>query len=99
MHHAFLDQRRNSKNCLDKAFSTFLEVINMPGKIMGSCLDPGLPGTGPQRGEKKGTDSGPGPPSVGEKSQLEAYRDGVDMMRNKEEPIGDVMQEDQQPTE
>jgi hypothetical protein len=58
----------------------------MPGKIMGSCLDPGLPGTGPQRGEKEGTDLGPGPPSVGEKSQLEPDRDGGDMMRNKEEP-------------
>jgi hypothetical protein len=62
---------------------------------MGSCLDPELPGTGLQkeRGE------GPGPPYSGEKSQLKPSRDGENMRRDREEPILDVMKEDQRPTE
>jgi hypothetical protein len=68
----------------------------VPDKIVGSCLDPGLPGTSLGGG---GSDVGPGPPSLKEKSQLEPGRDGRGMMMNKEEPIQDVMQEDQQPTE
>ncbi len=40
----------------------------VPDRNMGSCLDPGLPGTGLQRrkGEgEEGTEAGPGPPSSG----------------------------------
>jgi hypothetical protein len=60
---------------------------------MGYCLDPDLPKTGLQEwGEK-----GPIPPSFGKKSQLEHSRDEENMRR--EEPIPDVMEEDQWPTE
>jgi hypothetical protein len=62
---------------------------------VGSCLDPGLPGTSLQGG----SDAGPGLPSLMEKSQLGPGRDGEDMARVKEKPIRDVMQEDQRPTE
>ncbi len=67
----------------------------MPDKKTGSCLDPELPGTGLRRG----ADAGPGPHNLKEKSQLEPSRDGGDMRKGKEEPIPDVMQEDQQQTE
>jgi hypothetical protein len=60
---------------------------------MGNCLHPDLPKTGLQEwGEK-----GPGPPSFGKKSQLEHSRDEENVKR--EEPISDVMEEDQWPTE
>ncbi len=68
----------------------------MPDKKLGSCLDPELPRTG-LRGV--GLDEGLGPPSLKEKNQLEPSRDGGDVTRDREEPIQDVMQEDQQPTE
>jgi hypothetical protein len=62
---------------------------------MGSCLDPELPGTSLQ---KEG-DEGPSPPYPGEKCQLEPSRDEENMRRDREEPILDVMKEDQWPTE
>ncbi len=45
------------------------------------------------------SDAGPGLPRLGKKGQLEPDRDGGNMMRNEEEPIRDLMQEDQRPTE
>ncbi len=67
----------------------------MSDKKVGSCLDPELPGSDLGRG----ADAGPGLPNLKEKSQLEPSRDGGDMGKDKEEPIQDVMQEDQRPTE
>jgi hypothetical protein len=71
--------------------------ILVPDRNTGSCLDPGLLGTSLQRrmgeGESK---AGPGP-TIGEgKDRLESSRDGRNIMGGKEEPIGDVMQKDQQ---
>jgi hypothetical protein len=63
----------------------------VPDKEMGSCLDPELPGTGLQKEEGEG----PGPPYPGEKSQLEPSRDRENMRRDREDPIPDVMKEDQ----
>ncbi len=40
----------------------------------------------------------PGPSCSGEKSQLEPSRDGENMRRGREEPIQDMMKEDQRPT-
>ncbi len=68
----------------------------VPDKKGGSCLDPELPGTDLWGW---GSDAGPGLPSLKEKSQLEPSRDGGDMISYREEPIPDVMQEDQWPTE
>ncbi len=65
-------------------------------------LDPGIPGTGQQKREGEGegkTTAGPGPPTRGGKGQLESSRDGENVMRGKEEPIRDVMREDQRPIE
>jgi hypothetical protein len=62
---------------------------------MGSCLDPKLPGSDLQ---KRGG-AGPGPPYLGEKSQLEPSRDGENMRRDYDEPILHVMEEDQRLTE
>ncbi len=42
---------------------------------------------------------GRSPPSPGKKSQLESSKDGETMERDKEEPIPDVMEEDQRPTD
>jgi hypothetical protein len=67
----------------------------VPDKETGSCLDPELPGTGLQ---KEGGE-GPSPPYPGEKSQLEPSRDGENMRREREEPIKDMMKEDQRLTE
>ncbi len=47
----------------------------------------------------RGDWSGPGPPSREGKDQLESSRDRGNIMRNKEEPVRDVMREDKQPTE
>ncbi len=69
---------------------------HVPDKTVGSRLDQQLPGAGLGGG---GSDAGPGPPSLKEKSQLEPSRDGVDMTRDIEELILEVMQEDQWPTE
>jgi hypothetical protein len=55
----------------------------VPNRTTGSCLDPGLPGTGLQGGA----------------SQLEPGRDGQNMMRINEESIREMMQKDQRPTE
>ncbi len=46
-----------------------------------------------------GGDAGPGPPCFGEKSQLEPSRDWENMRRDREEPIQDVIYEDQRPSE
>jgi hypothetical protein len=51
-----------------------------------------------REGEEE-TEAGPGPPSREGEDQLESGRDGGNMMRNKEEPIQDVMLEGQWPTE
>jgi hypothetical protein len=75
--------------------NSILLYITVPNKKMGSCPDPELPGTG----LRKGADAGPGPPNLKEKSQLETSRDGGDMRKGGEEPIQDVMKEDQRPTE
>ncbi len=53
------------------------------------------PGTSLQ----KGVDAGPGLLNLKERSQLKPSRDGGDMRKGGEEPIWDVMQEDQRPTE
>jgi hypothetical protein len=67
----------------------------VPDRETGTCLDPEVPGTGlPKEGN-----AGPGPPYSGKKSQLEPSRDGENMRKEREEPILDVMKEDQQPTE
>jgi hypothetical protein len=47
-------------------------------------------------GENK---AGPGPPIAEGKDQKESSRDGGNIMTDKEEPIRDMMQEDQRPTE
>ncbi len=47
----------------------------------------------------EGTGTGPGTPRREGKDQLESGRDGGNIMRNKEEPIQEVMREDQGPTE
>jgi hypothetical protein len=76
--------------------------MTVPDGNTGSCLDPGLPGTGLQRGKRvveEGAEAGPGPPSRGEKDQLESTKDGGNLMRNKEEAIREVMREGQRPTE
>jgi hypothetical protein len=44
-------------------------------------------------------EAGSGPPIGEGKDQLKSSRDGGNMMKDKEEPIRGVMQEDQQPTE
>ncbi len=67
----------------------------MPDKKMGSCLDPELPGTSLQERREEGPD----PPGPGKKSQFEPIRDGGTMGKDKEEPIPDVMEEGQRPTE
>jgi hypothetical protein len=71
------------------------KIITVPAKKMGSCLDPELLGTSLQ----KGADAGPGLLNLKEKSQLEPSRDEGDMRKGREKPIGDMMQEDQRPTE
>jgi hypothetical protein len=63
----------------------------VPDKTVASCLDPELP----RNCLQDRSDAGQGPP----RSQLEPSRDGRDITRNKEEPVRDVMQEGQQPTE
>jgi hypothetical protein len=45
------------------------------------------------------TEAGPGPPIGEGKDQFESGRDGGDMMKDKEEPIRDMMREDQLPKE
>ncbi len=67
----------------------------VPDKKAGSCPDPELPGTSLGRG----ADAGPGPPNLKKKSKLEPGRDGRNIGKGKEEPIRDVMQKDQRPTE
>ncbi len=67
----------------------------MSNRKIGNCLDPELPGTGLH----KGGDAGPGPPCSRIKSQLGPSRDVEKWRRDKEEPILDVMKEDQRPTE
>ncbi len=74
----------------------------MPDGNMGSCLDPGLPGAGPQRRAGKGkveAEAGPGPPIGEGEDKLESSRDGGNMIKDKEESIQNAMQEDQRPTE
>jgi hypothetical protein len=69
---------------------------------MGSCLDPGLPGTGLQRWARQGegdAKAGADPPNGKGEDYLESGRDGGNMMKDKELSIQDVMQEDQRPTE
>ncbi len=69
--------------------------ILVPDRNTGSCLDPGIPGTGLQRREGEGMgkiEAGPGPYWRG-KGQLESSRDGENMMSGKEEPIQDVMRD------
>jgi hypothetical protein len=64
-------------------------------------LDPGLPGTGLQRRIREGegkAEARPGLPTGEGKDQLESGRDGGNMIKDKEESIRDVMQEDQRPT-
>ncbi len=61
-----------------------------------SCLNSEIPGTGLRGG---GGRHGPGLPNWKEKILLEPGRDGGDMRKDRKEPIRDVMQEDQQPTE
>jgi hypothetical protein len=68
-------------------------VLIVPDRNTGSCLDPGLPGTSLGRGKGEGVEAGPGLPNREEKDQLESSRDGGNIMRGKEEPIRDVMQE------
>jgi hypothetical protein len=70
-------------------------IICVPDRKTGSCQEPELPGTGPQ---KEGGE-GPSPQNSGEKSQLEPSRDGENMRRDREDPILDVVKEDQRPTE
>jgi hypothetical protein len=76
----------------------------VPDNRVGSCLDPGLPGTGLElrsgQGEGK-AEAGPGPFSGGGGRQLESSRDGGNMTKTPrlEKPIRDVMQQGQQPTE
>ncbi len=67
----------------------------MINKETGSCLDPELLGTilQAERGE------GPSPLYSGKKSQLDPSRDGENMRGDIEEPILDVMEEEQRPTE
>ncbi len=48
----------------------------VPDRNTGSCLDPGLPGSGLQRGKGEGAEAGPGPPNREEKDHLESSRDG-----------------------
>jgi hypothetical protein len=48
---------------------------------------------------RKGGNAGPGQPHDEKKSQLEPSRDGENVRRDREEPILDVMEEDQRPTE
>jgi hypothetical protein len=43
--------------------------------------------------------AGPGQPIEERKDQKESGRDGGNIMTDKEEPIRDMMQEDQRPTE
>jgi hypothetical protein len=71
----------------------------VPYRNTGCCPDPGLPGIGLQGGKGEGTEVGAGPPSRERKDQLESSRDRGNIMREKEEPIRDVMQEGQRPTE
>jgi hypothetical protein len=68
--------------------------LSVPKRDMGSFLDPELPGTGLQ---KEGGE--PSPPYPGEKSQLEPSRDAENMRRDREEPMPDMMNEDQWPAE
>ncbi len=68
----------------------------MLDKVTGSCLDPELPGTSLQ--VEGGGGEGPGPLYSGKKSQLKPSRDGENMRGDREEPILDMMEEDQQPT-
>jgi hypothetical protein len=46
----------------------------------------------------EGGGEGPSPPSPGKMSQSESSKYGKTMGRDKEEPIPDVMEEDQRPT-
>jgi hypothetical protein len=52
----------------------------VPNKEMGSCLNPGLPGTCLQKEGGEG-------PFPGEKSQLEPSRDGENMRRDRSNPF------------
>jgi hypothetical protein len=69
--------------------------ICVPDREAGSCVDPELPGTGLQERGKYYLDLS----SPSKKSQLEPIRDEGTMGRGKEEPILDVMEEDQRLTE
>jgi hypothetical protein len=60
----------------------------------------GLPGTGLHRRVGQGeveAEAWLGPPIGEGEDQLESSRDGGNMMKDKEKPIRDVMQEDQPP--
>jgi hypothetical protein len=66
------------------------EEYCVPDRNTGCCLDPGLPGTAPQRrrGEGDGeADAGAGPPNGEGEDQLESGRDGGNIMEDKEELI------------
>ncbi len=71
------------------------QPVVVPDRKTGSCQDPELPGTSLH----KGRNAGPGLPCSGEKSQSEPSRDGENMKRGREEPILDMIEEDQRPTE
>ncbi len=59
-----------------------------------------LPGSRVSRNRFAGKGGkGSGPPNLGKKSQLEPSKDGETMGRDKEEPILDVMEEDQRSRE
>ncbi len=68
----------------------------------GCCLDTGLPGNGLHMRMGKGegeAEAGPDPSAREGKDQLDSGRDEGNIMEDIEEPIQDVMQEDQWPTE
>jgi hypothetical protein len=71
-------------------------MLGVPDNTVGSCLEPELPGIGPQGGRGNAE---PGPPSLKERSQLEPCRDRGDMISDREESIWDGMQEGQRPPE
>jgi hypothetical protein len=97
---SFLNPKRQLSNIIYRYFNGHVHKYSACPKYCAdketdSCLDPELPGTSLQieGGEQ------PGPPHSKKNSQLERSRDGENMRTSEEEPILDVMKEDQWPTE
>jgi hypothetical protein len=97
---SFLNPKTQLSNIIYRYFNGHLHEYSACPKYCAdketdSCLDPKLPGTSLQT---EGSE-GPGPPHSKKNSQLELSRVGENMITSEEEPILNMVKEDQWPTE